>query len=399
MSTERRDADADVNIVEQIVMTNGSERLVTPTDLHSGESAEETDPMMKVRTTEIEFKGDYHKYVYHLPQSFEDTWMSFDDFWISICQKFQWRVLKYFCKFVTLITSIEIGITTPYVLYVWGWDFLATVALYIILSVIIVSQIPKRFLFRKRPHVAGRAIKMSKTHTSSFPSRAVTCAIIYAAFICFAIRWINMNNPNVTFSFWFWIWPIVIAAFLITSFARIHLGVHYPSDCIFAALQAVICVTLGLGMYFLNLTVCPSCLRDNCYATAKASTIALTNLKHMNWLLFSFMTLFFLLISVITVAVINFFVKFHHVFGLTLPCLAFKMTMLCQRLSWDGVTSLARPPRFAPSWYEYLFALSSGIILTIVGMLAPKGKSSILTFFIMYATTFTALLLWRASYV
>jgi len=345
-----------------------------------------------------EHKGDYTTLVYHVPQSFEKTWQKFDDFWISICQKpHQWKIVKMFCRFITFLTAIEIGITTPFVLYALGWDFLATVALYLMISLSVVSQLPKRFIFRKRPHVAGRAVRLSKDHTSSFPSRAVTCAVLYSVFICFAIRYTTRENASANFAFWFWVWPVVIGSFLVTSFARVHLGVHYPSDCLFAVVQAVICMMLGAGLFLLNTVFCPSCHSAKCYA-AIANQITLSNMKNVNWLLFSGVTVLMMLIAVITVAV-NFFVKFHHVFGMTLPCLAFQLVALCPDLSWNRKTGLSAPVQFAPTWPSYLFAAGCGIILTAVGMLAPKGKTSIITFSLMYATTFVALLLWRAAYI
>jgi hypothetical protein len=238
-STDSQDAIDTSSDTDSVFQTNAS-----PNDgitiMNTTATTTTITTSMNETTTAVEeyvFRGDYHRFVYFVPDGFESFWQRFDDFFIRVCQRFQNKLIKLFCKFITALTSIELGITAPLVLFLLGLDYLATIALYQVLSVTIVSQIPKRFVFRKRPHVAGRAIRMSKNHTSSFPSRAVTCAILYAAYTCFAIRYAVRHDPTATFSFWFWIWPVVFIAFIVTSFARIHLGVHYPSDCLFAAVQ------------------------------------------------------------------------------------------------------------------------------------------------------------------
>ena len=46
---------------------------------------------------------------------------------------------------------------------------------------------PESHLFRFRPYVVGRAEGRRKDATSSFPSRAVTCGVVYSYGLCWCI--------------------------------------------------------------------------------------------------------------------------------------------------------------------------------------------------------------------
>lgn len=56
-----------------------------------------------------------------------------------------------------VITTIEISIAIPMVLYATGWDGLATALTYLAITTTFTSQIPKRFVWRFRPYMVGRA--------------------------------------------------------------------------------------------------------------------------------------------------------------------------------------------------------------------------------------------------
>lgn len=83
--------------------------------------------------------------------------------------------------------ALEISVAAPIALYVLGWDAVATDILYLSLTLSTLSQIPKRFLWRYRPFMVHRAQQRKKTTTSSFPSRAVACATVYACILPLAI--------------------------------------------------------------------------------------------------------------------------------------------------------------------------------------------------------------------
>ena len=112
--------------------------------------------------------------VYRVPESFDNYWRSFDDKIISIIQ-FKTNILFFIISIIiTIFTTIEIGILAPLILFILELDQFACYVMWVMLSLSILSQLPKRFMYRKRPFLAGRAIRIAKDKTSSFPSRAVT---------------------------------------------------------------------------------------------------------------------------------------------------------------------------------------------------------------------------------
>ena len=64
---------------------------------------------------------------------------------------------------------------------------------------------------------------MSNIKTSSFPSRATTCGIINTFLILKTFQ-DDVNFLTGLFTILFWN--------IGSSFSRIYLGVHYPSDCL-----------------------------------------------------------------------------------------------------------------------------------------------------------------------
>ena len=100
-----------------------------------------------------------------------------------------------------------------------GLDDVATESTYLILVTAFFSQIPKRFIWRYRPYVVGRAEGRRRDITSSFPSRAVTCGVVYSYALCrgFAHR---AGREGFT---WYMPVSMVMCGFL-AAFARINLG-------------------------------------------------------------------------------------------------------------------------------------------------------------------------------
>ena len=70
-----------------------------------------------------------------------------------------------------------------------------------------------------------RATRLREDKTSSFPSRAVTCAVVYGYFISCAIS----NNGTDATALNVATASICTFLALSASFARIYFGVHYPS--------------------------------------------------------------------------------------------------------------------------------------------------------------------------
>lgn len=93
---------------------------------------------------------------------------------------------------LTSTTIIEIGPIFPLVLYGCFLDDIALICLIVIAAVVLLSQIPKRFAWRYRPFFDYRAVHMKTNKTSSFPSRAVVCAVAYSYIVALCL----LNGPN-----------------------------------------------------------------------------------------------------------------------------------------------------------------------------------------------------------
>ena len=71
---------------------------------------------------------------------------------------------------------------------------------------------------------------------------------------------------------WKWWYPVVIFGVTLTSaWARIFLGAHYPSDCLFSLPQAVLILTATGLMFYFEKYLCGSCaeaavnVEQSCY--------------------------------------------------------------------------------------------------------------------------------------
>jgi hypothetical protein len=84
----------------------------------------------------------------------------------------------------------------------------------------------------RSPCVVALLNKACKAKTSSFPSRAVTCALVYSFAFGFAL-YLKTGLWEVEW----WILVFTIVSVPLASFARVYLGVHYPTDCLGAIIQ------------------------------------------------------------------------------------------------------------------------------------------------------------------
>jgi hypothetical protein len=300
-----------------------------------------------------------------------------------------------------VFTTIEFGIAAPLFFFLANMDAIAVPILYIMLALSIITQIPKRFLFRKRPYMQGRAKCLAKDHTSSFPSRAVTyvtihkltnrCGAIYGFFVGIVLQ--ETLQPEWWFHFYSTV-PITVFLVLASAFGRIYLGVHFPSDCLFSLVQAGISIGVGIGSYYLQSLLCNYCGDGSCYG--REHIVLDENVAHVNWYLFAIASVTWLLVAVLSsIKPLEFYVKFHHVFGLLLPCLTFQWVFLCPGLSLNGKSALEHPDD--PQWYSWIVSVVYISFMTLFGMKAKK--ISIIAFIIIYSLTLALLVLWRGYYM
>eukprot|EP01100_Stratorugosa_tubuloviscum_P013568 TRINITY_DN6880_c0_g1_i1.p1 TRINITY_DN6880_c0_g1~~TRINITY_DN6880_c0_g1_i1.p1 ORF type:complete len:245 (-),score=54.94 TRINITY_DN6880_c0_g1_i1:588-1322(-) len=130
---------------------------------------------------------DYHPrkpFMWDFPKKMDDFFLNFDDRIIYHTQKYESIFLKKLSLLITGLVAIEIIMILPFCLFLVGEDGIATYLSYLSLFTCLISQIPKRFSWRYRPFMIARAKKFSNEKTSSFPSRAVTCATVYSYACC-----------------------------------------------------------------------------------------------------------------------------------------------------------------------------------------------------------------------
>lgn len=160
----------------------------------------------------------------------------------------------------TALTTIEIGVLFPLFLFLSGWDELATLQLLTTSLTALGSQCFKRFVWRQRPWMQGRAIQVKRDKTSSFPSRAVVCAVVYA--YGFSHLFFPPGSVPV------WLYSTLVVFFSLgAAISRIFVGAHFASDCLVGFLLGAAFCGIGSGLSAALQTGCSTCYPvHNCYA-------------------------------------------------------------------------------------------------------------------------------------
>lgn len=169
-----------------------------------------------------------------------------DDALIPPAQRL-WRSPPFRALFllITTLTAIETALILPSTLYALGHDAAAGLSTSILLTLALLSQVPKKFIWRRRPWMASRALPFRRDKTSSFPSRAVVCGVVFAYLATTAPR---LASPTLApFPPAFVAGAIGLSA-AFAALARVAAGAHYPSDCLCGVVLGVAIVNLGAGL-------------------------------------------------------------------------------------------------------------------------------------------------------
>ena len=212
---------------------------------------------------------------------------------------------------ILVLTTIEVGVVAPIFFYAVGLDSLAEDVVWIMFVTCVVSQIPKRFIWRDRPFMARRAVGKVPSFfffffffffgcwfaslnvrltgcgsgwshtmypwtcslhlgsakridkTSSFPSRAVTAAVVYTFIGLYAYHYHLTDNHEI--AWWEPLLLVVMAAW--AGWSRVLTGSHYPSDCLIGFFQGALICALGTLLYTGDVVLCDSCHTRECYET------------------------------------------------------------------------------------------------------------------------------------
>eukprot|EP01122_Echinamoeba_exundans_P015224 TRINITY_DN712_c0_g1_i5.p1 TRINITY_DN712_c0_g1~~TRINITY_DN712_c0_g1_i5.p1 ORF type:complete len:333 (+),score=40.04 TRINITY_DN712_c0_g1_i5:625-1623(+) len=324
------------------------------------------------------------------PNWLEEKLAFIDDPIIRYSQRATARFFFFLNMALTYVMALEISVAAPVALYVLGWDALATEILYLSLLLATMSQIPKRFIWRYRPFMVHRANQRKRTTTSSFPSRAVACATVYAYILANIIGYASDGS----FSLRWWHFVLIAALFIAISFARVNLGVHYPTDCIGGILLGVVVILTGLGIRAADVATCGDCIGGGCYSSPgnPDSEIFASSLNKINFLRFGIVIGLSVIVGVaFIVPPIQFWTKFIRVYGVLLPSLLFRLTFLCPVSTASGAAIAAPINR---PWYAWLFAALISATAMTVAAITP-AKKAILSFCLFYSILFCVLSAWR----
>eukprot|EP00744_Colponema_vietnamica_P004077 GILI01006146.1.p1 GENE.GILI01006146.1~~GILI01006146.1.p1 ORF type:complete len:396 (-),score=82.84 GILI01006146.1:171-1358(-) len=374
---------------------------------HSRET--ETSTLLKRSALSGSLKSKYIEpvaYVMEFPGWLEHILSPFDDHLIGVCQYFHpsrggargtvGKIVKYFNLFITALTAIEVGLMLPLLTYTLGYDAVASWSTIVIFMTAFISQVPKRFLHRTRPYLCNppRALMSRADKTSSFPSRAVTCAFVYSFILIMALHYPQPLSLN---SFTWRDVLIIMGAVAVSSFARINLGVHYPSDCVAGLVQGLVICLCSLLFYHLELIDCLPCYANECY-TSPASSFAFTSQQFdasvFNWVGVVVASVACLVLTAVSLMPpLSFWNKCAHFYGLLAPCFVFQLGFLCPTAA-HKYGSL--PPPAAPSTMTFFAAFLAAGVFTGLGV-AVRTRKHLLHQIIGFGGLFVLGLLWLVN--
>lgn len=336
------------------------------------------------------------------PAALENALQAIDDAFIPpIQRKWQSPRVHALVLAITTVTAIESGLPFPCALYALGYDTAAGLATSVLLVLAFASQIPKKFIFRARPWMSGRAIPYRKDRTSSFPSRAVVCAVVFSWVVAECIdresqaKWL----PSAVR----WVLLAAIAAW--AAFARICVGAHYFSDTVGGFILGVVvvrtgnaldaawvrrgCATSAADIARVAVTLQPG-VTANEGKEAIITSIRGALSKHLSLRLTGCVVLAY----IFTVASIQgFWVKCSYVYGLLMSAATFRHVYLCAGATGVRVENVVD----TMSSRQYLAVGSLFGSLLAFGMVfrGRKGVMRIITFTVIYFGALGGMLYWR----
>ena len=179
---------------------------------------------------------------------------------------------------------VEVGYSVAFSLYATGNEEYAVVSkqnawMIGVGLTAVTSQVIKRFVFRTRPGRTAppRAMMGRSETTSSMPSRAVLCTVVFTYLVLASLNHSLHNTAAGIFSWnfhsihWAAVLCIVLALSVSSSYARVFLGMHYPSDCAAGFVLGVGVIAASAGLYHMPLFDCPPCVNSDCYAGSSNS--------------------------------------------------------------------------------------------------------------------------------
>ena len=139
--------------------------------------------------------------------------------YIHYIQQFRNPHLDAFFKFLDFFDRQEFFfILIPLIWLGVGWKS-GLRLFYILFFSALSNQALKAIFAEPRPFILDPSVGIIHVSGYSFPSGAAQTAVLLAGILI-----VSWKNP--------WKWPLAISYFLLISFSRVYLGVHYPQDII-----------------------------------------------------------------------------------------------------------------------------------------------------------------------
>ena len=271
------------------------------------------------------------------------------------------KVLVFLALLYTSLTTIELGVFFPLFLFMSGWDEIGTLTLLVNSFAAVFSQVFKRFVWRPRPWMCGRAITVKRDKTSSFPSRAVVCAVVYA----YGFSHLFYPPHSVPLSFEF---GLILAFAVGAGVSRIFVGAHFASDCIAGFVLGATFCSIGSGFNRLFEGSCGGCyarLQPNCYAETLAQELDFHGFLRANMLTMGLTSgLSIIVVGLAMSSPLHFWTKCTSIFGILFPCFAFRLVLLCPSHNTEGLALLRVNDRPAAFIVQSLLVASGLLIFT-----------------------------------
>lgn len=198
--------------------------------------------LVALERKDSEFIGDTMS-VFSFPLWAESLLQPLDDPLLAACQLKTKGIVKKFSKFWTFVTALEAGLVWSIVLFAFGFQETSRLFTCVLFSLSVLSQIPKRFVWRPRPWMVFRAEGVRKDKTSSFPSRAAACSVVFPLLILAAYKEIVGREAR-----WWAAGLFLMVSIFSTGFARVNVGAHYPSDILGGLVMGLVVWRTGVLM-------------------------------------------------------------------------------------------------------------------------------------------------------
>jgi membrane-associated phospholipid phosphatase len=321
-----------------------------------------------------------------------DSWLSpFDDAIIAWVQRplieasaLSRSAIVCFARTLSALTVVEIGFAIPlFLLLLEQFDNLAVLACYEMLLMAFLTQFPKRFCWRTRPFVDGRAIAVvlgDGPDTSSFPARAVVGATVYSLFLGIAYQMKGVKRSGSCDIPWgptsLAVWAVTGFVVAVTMWARVLLGLHYPSCCISGAFLGVLIHLCGI--------VLARCHYSTCSCESDGSPVIEGVLSPGAIIGFG-TPVGILIVILLERAPLTWWKKSTHALSLLLPALIFILAFRCPRLSGSASELNLEIHRHKASAATVLTALALTSIFSGLGFYTQQRSAITNSVHIQYA--------------